>query len=94
MIPISVSFASRWGSYEGAKLQKDQLCVGVSGSGPTLLKHRDITVGSGMFAQVWRRVGQATDRLRLNKKSLSPARLYITMKAKLLETMKEIPLHI
>ena len=62
MIPISVCSASRWGSYEGAELQKDQLCVGVSGfSVAAMLKRRDVIVGSGMFAQVWRRVGQATD---------------------------------
>ena len=62
MIPISVCSASRWRSYEGTKLQKDQLCVGVSGfSVAAMLKRRDVIVGSGMFAQVWRRVGQATD---------------------------------
>ena len=62
MIPISVSFASQWGSYDGAKLQKDLLCVGGSGfSVLIMLKRCEVTVGSGMFAQVWRRVGQATD---------------------------------
>ena len=30
LIPISMSFASQSGRYKGAKLQKDQLCVGVS----------------------------------------------------------------
>ena len=42
--------------------KKDQLCVGVSGFPvAAMLKRRDVIVGSGMFAQVWRIVGQATD---------------------------------
>ena len=45
--------------------KKDLLCVGVSSfSVLIMLKSHEVTVGSGMFAQVWRRVGQATDRTR------------------------------
>ena len=75
------------GELRGCKVaKKDQLCVGVSGVPVlTMLKRRDVTVGSGMFAENRPVNG-------LNKKSLSPASLYLTMKAKLLETMKEIPL--
>ena len=79
MIPISVSFASRWGSYEGAKLQKKyQLCVSVSG-----FPVRNVCT----FWMEESRPGN-----ELNKKSLSLVSLYLTMKEKLLETMKEIPL--
>ena len=79
------------GELRGHKVAKRPIMRGrFQFSGLTMLKRRDITVGSGMFAQVWRRVYRPGNRL--NKKLLSPASLSLTMKAKLLETMKEIPL--
>ena len=42
-IPISVSFASRWVSYKGAKLQKTIMRERFRFFGLTMLKRRDVT---------------------------------------------------
>ena len=69
MIPISVSFASRWGSYEGAKLQKRPIMRGhFRFSGLTMLNcSRLLNVCASMEES---RPGNG-----LNKKLLSPGSL-------------------
>ena len=90
MIPISVCSASRWGSYEGAKLQKDQLCVGVSGF--PVLTNAKTSCRHSRLRNVCTSMEESRPGNGLNKKSLSLASLYLKMKATLLETLKEMPL--
>ena len=87
MIPISMSFASRWGSYEGAKLQKRPIMRGrfwFSGPNNAKTSSRHSRLRNVCTSMEESRPGNG-----LNKKLLSPASLYLTMKAKLLEPMKE-----
>ena len=70
MIPISASFASRWGSYEGAKLQKRPIMRGhFRFSGLTMLKcSRLLKVCASMEES---RPGNGLNKILLSPGSLS-----------------------
>ena len=63
--PFQCALPHDGGVTRAQSCKKDQLCVGVSGFPvAAMLKRRDVILGSRMFAQVWRRVGLATDWTR------------------------------